>query len=65
MHGRRAPGSAKPYAEQASARAVNEGIAPSGELISTAMPRYSLSRSEIAALVAFLKSLPAERNNPK
>jgi mono/diheme cytochrome c family protein len=54
-------GSGKPYTEPSFARAVTEGTSPSGEQISSAMPRYALSRSEIAALVAFLKALPAER----
>ena len=54
-------GSGKPYTEPSFARAVSEGISPSGEQISSAMPRYALSRSEITALVAFLKSLPAEK----
>jgi mono/diheme cytochrome c family protein len=54
-------GDLKPYTEQSFGRAVNEGFGPSGNQIGTAMPRYSLSRSEIAALVAFLKSQPAEK----
>jgi mono/diheme cytochrome c family protein len=35
---------------------VSEGIAPAGGPLSTAMPRYALSRSEIAALAAYLKA---------
>lgn len=52
------------YTEPTFARAVNEGVAPSGQRLSAAMPRYSLSRSEAAALVAFLKSLPAPSPKP-
>lgn len=52
------------YTEPAFARAVNEGVAPSGERLSAAMPRYSLSRSEAAALVAFLKALPPTPTKP-
>jgi mono/diheme cytochrome c family protein len=51
----------KPYDERLFGRALNEGIDASGGMIGTAMPRYSLSRSEIAALAVFLKSLPADR----
>lgn len=52
------------YTEPTFARAVNEGVTPSGRRLSAAMPRYSLSRSEAAALVAFLKSLPAPSPKP-
>lgn len=51
-----AKGARTPYNEAAFGRAVSEGIAPAGGQLSAAMPRYSLSRSEIAALAAFLKS---------
>jgi hypothetical protein len=54
-------GSGKPYTESSFARAVTEGISPSGEQISSAMPRYALSRTEIAALVAYLKAPRADR----
>ena len=60
-----ARGSAIAYTEQSFARAVNEGFAPSGTQLSTAMPRYSLSRSEMAALVAFLKSVPPAKSKSK
>jgi ABC-type branched-subunit amino acid transport system substrate-binding protein len=42
------------------APAVNEGLDPSGNRLDWAMPRYALSRSEVAALVAYLKRLHAE-----
>jgi mono/diheme cytochrome c family protein len=51
-----AKGARSPYGEAAFARAVSEGIAPAGGPLSTAMPRYALSRSEIAALAAYLKA---------
>jgi mono/diheme cytochrome c family protein len=57
--------SAMTYTEQAFGRAVNEGFDPSGSPISTAMPRYSLSRSEMAALVAFLKSISTAKSKSK
>jgi len=55
----------RPYTEHAFARTVNEGLDPSGSPLSHAMPRYSLSRSELAALVAFLQSAPAPKNDTK
>jgi mono/diheme cytochrome c family protein len=51
----------KPYDERLFGRAVNDGIDAAGGMIGIAMPRYSLSRSEIAALAAFLRALPADR----
>lgn len=53
-----AGGAAAPYSERSFARAVSEGIAPSKALLSIAMPRYSLSNPELAAVVAYLRSLP-------
>jgi ABC-type branched-subunit amino acid transport system substrate-binding protein len=41
-------------------RALNEGLDPEGNGLDWAMPRYALSRSEIAALAAYLKRLSAE-----
>ena len=61
--GAQAKGARAPYGEAAFARAVSEGIAPDGGQLSTAMPRYALSRSEIAALAAFLKSPPAAKKS--
>lgn len=51
-----ARGVAAPYGEAVFNRAVSEGVAPDGGQLSLAMPRYSLSRTELAALAAFLKS---------
>lgn len=49
------------YDDRLFARAVNEGLDVSGAPVGNAMPRYSLSRSELAALAAFLRSLPADK----
>ena len=56
-------GSTAPYSEAAFARAVSEGIVAGGGLLSAAMPRYALSRSEIAALAAYLRSRPTEKKS--
>lgn len=45
-----------PYDARSFAQAVNEGVDPSGGRLGVAMPRYSLSATEIAALIAFLKT---------
>jgi hypothetical protein len=49
-------GARAPYGDAAFGRAVSEGISPTGGTLSVAMPRYALSRSELAALAAFLKA---------
>lgn len=41
--------------------AVNEGLDPAGNRLDWSMPRYSLSRAEAEALVAYLKRLGEER----
>ena len=46
-----------PYDVRSFTQAVNEGVDPSGGRLGAAMPRYSLSATEIAALIAFLKTL--------
>jgi mono/diheme cytochrome c family protein len=58
-----ARGARAPFNDAAFARAVSEGIAPDGGQLSAAMPRYSLSRSEIAALAAYLKAPPAAKKS--
>ena len=58
-----ARGARAPFSEAAFGRAVSEGIAPGGGQLSAAMPRYSLSRSEIAALVAYLKAPPTAKKS--
>jgi mono/diheme cytochrome c family protein len=58
-----AKGTRAPYSEAAFGRAVSEGVAPAGGVLSVAMPRYALSHSEIAALAAFLKAPPAGKKS--
>jgi ABC-type branched-subunit amino acid transport system substrate-binding protein len=50
-----------PFSEASFLRAVNEGLDPAGNRLDWAMPRYALSRSEAAALIAHLKRLGEER----
>jgi ABC-type branched-subunit amino acid transport system substrate-binding protein len=51
-----------PYDERSFARAVTEGLDPAGQRIEASMPRYSLSAGELAALAAYLKQLPLQRD---
>lgn len=51
-----------PFDERSFARAVTEGIDPTGQRIDGAMPRYALSASEAAALTEYLKRLAQERD---
>ena len=46
-----------PYDERSFARAITESIDPAGQRIDGAMPRFSLSVSEIEALTQYLKRL--------
>lgn len=50
------------FDERSLARAVNEGLDPDGNRLDWAMPRYALSRSDVAALAAYLKRLHAVRD---
>jgi len=56
--GRRAPGGATlpPYTPALLARAITEGIDSAGRRLGTGMPRYRLSRDELADLVAYLRT---------
>lgn len=45
------------YAERSFARAVTEGVDPRGAPLAASMPRYSLSRTEMDALIAYLRTL--------
>lgn len=58
------PGGRKhgPYDERSFARAITESIDPSGQRIDGAMPRYSLSVSEVQALTEYLKRLSRQRD---
>jgi ABC-type branched-subunit amino acid transport system substrate-binding protein len=51
-----------PFNERSFARALSEGIDPAGGRIDAAMPRYSLSATEVAALAAYLRQLARERD---
>lgn len=51
-----------PFDERSFARAVTEGLDPAGQRIDGSMPRFSLSASEMAALSAYLKHLPSQRD---
>jgi len=51
-----------PYNERSFARAITESIDPAGQHIDGAMPRFSLSVSEIEALTEYLKRLSQQRD---
>jgi len=51
-----------PFDERSFALSVTEGIDPDGQRIDGAMPRYSLSRSEMDALIAYLQRLAQVRD---
>ena len=59
VHGSRRHG---PFDERSFRRAVNEGLDPAGHALDWAMPRYALSTTEAAALVAYLKRVALERD---
>jgi Cytochrome c len=46
-----------PYDERTLARALREGISPSGHLFQYLMPRYALNDDDMAALIAYLRQL--------
>ncbi|MBV8403019.1 MAG: c-type cytochrome [Gammaproteobacteria bacterium] len=56
MHGNRSP-----YTPATLARAIREGVDPEGRTLSSLMPRYALDDADMAALVAYLKSLAVHR----
>jgi len=51
-----------PFDERSFALAITEGIDPAGQRIDGAMPRYSLSVSEVEALTSYLKRLSEQRD---
>ncbi len=52
MHGRR-----QPYTDQTTARAIREGTDADGKAMNPLMPRFDLGEADMAALIAYLKSL--------
>jgi len=47
-----------PFTEASLARALRDGIDPEGDRVNAPMPQWRLTDAEVAALVAYLKSLP-------
>lgn len=50
----------KPYTEETLARAISRGLSPDGTTMHPAMPRYVLTREQMADLIAYLKKLDKE-----
>jgi hypothetical protein len=51
----------EPYTEATLARAIREGIDSEGRPLSYLMPRFALNDGDMAALIAYLKTLDAQR----
>ncbi|NOS75092.1 MAG: cytochrome C [Methyloglobulus sp.] len=51
-----------PYTEESLAKAIREGVDPSGRKLDPLMPRYALDADAIAALTAYLETDPS--SNP-
>jgi ABC-type branched-subunit amino acid transport system substrate-binding protein len=51
-----------PYTERALELAITRGIDPAGNELSEAMPRYWMSREDLADLVAYIKRLSTDRD---
>jgi hypothetical protein len=49
-----------PYTDQSLMAAIRDGTHVSGRVLSTAMPRYKISESDLSALTAYLKQLSAQ-----
>lgn len=50
-------GSRQPYTDETTARAIRTGADADGKMMSTLMPRFVLGDADMAALIAYLKSL--------
>jgi subtilisin family serine protease/cytochrome c553 len=53
------PGTRPAYTDASLARAIREGTDPAGRVLDPLMPRYALGDEDLAALVAYLRSLGA------
>ena len=54
------PGTRPAYTDAALARAVREGVDPTGRTLDPLMPRFALDDEHVAALIVYLKSLSAQ-----
>ena len=50
-------GGRRDYTDESTARVIREGIDADGRKLSTLMPRFQLGDADMAALIAYLKSL--------
>jgi ABC-type branched-subunit amino acid transport system substrate-binding protein len=50
------------YTEFSLARAITEGVDPAGNQLAAAMPKYRMSREDLADLIAYLKRLTDDRD---